>query len=333
MVAVHHDPNSNKVLASLLAEIAQLLRRDGASAYRIEAPTSVLRKQSVTCRSRSRRAIGVMRRRLGRDSHDWAFDRRPDQHYFRSHRIPLLERLRGEDTAERQIASLPTVGPELARRIHQRLHIDTLPQLLAAANDGTLSQVPGIGEKRIEAIRQSLTEQTWQRNRIPHAVQLQLWDEEHSVQQVPVAELLDLDSEFRSLAANATGVTPACCLQRDQRRYRVHFSDSPRAHQLHATRDWVVIERVDLPDQERSTVVTSFSGKLHGCRVVRGREEDCYHHYRTKRSRLWKAFQWFGADSGLELTAVFGADSGLELTIRLVKLRFWLRRRRSRRSL
>ncbi len=281
MVAVHHDPNSNKVLASLLAEIAQLLRRDGASAYRIDAyerAAETIRDLSESVQTRYRRdgAEGLVA--IPTIGHSIAG---LIEHYFRSHRIPLLERLRGEDTAERQMASLPTVGPELARRIHQQLHIDTLPQLLAAANDGTLSQVPGIGEKRIDAIRQSLTEQTWQRNRIPHAVQLRLWDE-NSVQQVPVAELLDLDTEFRSLAANDTAATTACCLRRDQRRYRVHFSDSPRAHQLHATRDWVVIERVDLPDQEKSTVVTSFSGKLHGCRVVRGREEDCYRHYRAE---------------------------------------------------
>ena len=289
MVAVHHDPNSNKVLSSLLAEIAQLLRRDGASAYRIDAyerAAETIRELSESVETRYRRdgVEGLIA--IPTIGHSIAG---LIEHYFRSHRIPLLERLRGEDAAERQIASLPTVGPELARRIHQRLHIDTLPQLLAAANDGTLSQVPGIGEKRIDAIRQSLTEQAWQRNHIPHAVQLRLWDE-NSVQQVPIPELLDLDTQFRSLAANDTGETSARCLQRDQRQYRVHFSDSPRAHQLHATRDWVVIERIDLPGQEKWTVVTSFSGKLHGCRVVRGREQDCYRHYRAEAKQAVESF-------------------------------------------
>jgi hypothetical protein len=288
MVAVHHDPNSNKVLAALLAEIAQLLRRDGASAYRVDAyeraadtigdlaePVETLYRQGgveglIAIPTIGHSIAGLI------------------EHYFLSHRIPLLERLRGEDSAERKIASLPTVGPELARRIHQRLHIDTLPQLLAAANDGTLRQVPGIGEKRIQAIRQSLTYPTRPRNRIPRAVQLRLWDES-SLQQVPIAELLDLDSEYRKAAAKQTGATDThatgCLFQRDDRRYRVHFSDSPRAHQLHATRDWVVIQRIDVAEQDHWTVVTSFSGKLHGCRVVRGREEDCYRHYRDQAKR------------------------------------------------
>lgn len=50
------------------------------------------------------------------------------------------------------------MGPELARRIHEQLHIDSLEALEAAANDGRLDRVPGIGERRVAAWRAYLAE-------------------------------------------------------------------------------------------------------------------------------------------------------------------------------
>jgi DNA polymerase/3'-5' exonuclease PolX len=68
-----------------------------------------------------------------------------------------LERMRGRLDAEISFQNIPGIGPSFARLIHDHLHIDTLDALDAAAHDGRLETVPGIGERRIKIIRQSLT--------------------------------------------------------------------------------------------------------------------------------------------------------------------------------
>jgi DNA polymerase (family X) len=52
--------------------------------------------------------------------------------------------------------NIPGIGPAFARLIHEHLHIDTLEGLEAAAHDGRLDTVPGIGERRGKIIRRSL---------------------------------------------------------------------------------------------------------------------------------------------------------------------------------
>ena len=176
-------------------------------------PTSGLRKQSVTCRSRSRPALSARwRRGLGRDAHDWTFDRRPDRALFPqpSHSPAGATAGRGycgtSDCVTADWSDRNWRGGFTSGCISIRCRNCWPPPTMARS-----VKFPESVKRELTAIRQSLTEQTWQRNRIPHAVQLQLWDE-NSVQQVPVAELLDLDTEFRSLAANATAATPALLL-------------------------------------------------------------------------------------------------------------------------
>jgi hypothetical protein len=48
---------------------------------------------------------------------------------------------------------------------------------------------------------------------------------------------------------------------------------------LNTTHDWVVIYRDDANAHGRWTVITAQFGKLHGCRIVRGREDECEKHY------------------------------------------------------
>ncbi|MCC7334180.1 MAG: hypothetical protein IT422_03755 [Pirellulaceae bacterium] len=48
---------------------------------------------------------------------------------------------------------------------------------------------------------------------------------------------------------------------------------------MNTTRDWVVIYRAALGSLRRWTVVISQFGKLHGCRIVRGREDEYLEYY------------------------------------------------------
>ena len=50
-----------------------------------------------------------------------------------------LERLQGAVQPEQLFQTLPGIGPELAARIHEALHVDTLEALELAAHDGSLA--------------------------------------------------------------------------------------------------------------------------------------------------------------------------------------------------
>ena len=59
------------------------------------------------------------------------------------------------------------------------------------------------------------------------------------------------------------------------------FSNTQRAHKLERTGDWVVIFFYDdLHHEGQHTVVTETRGSLIGKRVVRGRESECWEHYK-----------------------------------------------------
>src|SRR5919204_229751 len=68
--------------------------------------------------------------------------------------MPVIEGL--GDRPEDVIATLAGVGPELARRIYDALHVETLADLERAAYDGRLARVPGMGPKRLRGIREAL---------------------------------------------------------------------------------------------------------------------------------------------------------------------------------
>ena len=59
-----------------------------------------------------------------------------------------LQRLQGKLQPEQLFQTLPGIGPELAARIHDALHVDTLEAIELAAHDGRLATVSGIGQRR-----------------------------------------------------------------------------------------------------------------------------------------------------------------------------------------
>ncbi|MEF8796931.1 MAG: helix-hairpin-helix domain-containing protein [Salinivenus sp.] len=190
----------------------------------------------------------------------------------------FLERLEGTVTPESVFRQVAGLGPELAERIHDALGIDTLEDLEAAAHDGRLAEVEGIGERRLQAVRESVESQLRARRRADG--------------DVPVAELLDVDREYRRKAArgelrriaprrfNPEGEAwlPILHTDRDGRHYTALYSNTARAHELDKTDDWVVLYLED-DRQAQWTVVTETSGDLTGRRVVRGREADCRAYY------------------------------------------------------
>jgi hypothetical protein len=194
-------------------------------------------------------------------------------------RLPILERLRGESDPTSILASVPGIGRTLADRLHHELGISTLEDLEAAAHDGRLVSVPGLGRKKIAGIRDSLAGRL-SRVRIP----------EHAGPRddPSVSELLDVDREYRTAAAAGRLPTiaprrfnprheawlPILHTRRGSRHYTALFSNTARAHALGRSRDWVVLYSDGPRGEHQWTVVTETSGEWRGRRVVRGREEE-----------------------------------------------------------
>lgn len=199
---------------------------------------------------------------------------------LRTGRWSKLERLRGQLEPDQLFQSVPGIGPQMAHAIHETLHVDTLEALELAAHDGRLANVRGIGPRRAAAIRASLGALLG-RPRVYRP---------SGAAAPPVAMLLEVDRAYREEAEhdmlpkiapkrfNPTNEAwlPILHTTRDHWHFTVLFSNTARAHELHRTRDWVVIYYYDDHHQEgQHTVVTETRGPLAGNRVVRGRESEC----------------------------------------------------------
>lgn len=281
-------PPSNAAIADQLDAVAELLEAQAANPFRVRA----YRMAAETVRHLTQPAYTILAdegleglRRI--PNIGFSISRAIEQ-LVHSGRLGLLQRLRGETQPERVLATVPGIGSKLAERIHEHLGIGTLGDLEAAAYDGRLAQVPGFGSRRIQAVRESLAGRFRRR---PQPVESRPGPA--PADQPPVAELLDVDREYRTKAQagdlpriaprrfNPTREAwlPILHTERKNRHYTVLYSNTARAHELGTTHDWVVIYRDDPDGTGQWTVVTSRFGSLQGQRIVRGREAECRAHY------------------------------------------------------
>jgi hypothetical protein len=196
-----------------------------------------------------------------------------------------LDRLRGEVAPEALFRTIPGVGPTLAHRLATELDVETLEQLETALRVDRAT-VAGIGPRRRDAILAALSERL--------ARLRQMTGRMTPGSEPPVGLLLDADSLYRRKAEagdlrriaprrfNPSGEAwlPIMHARRGDWHLTALFSNTALAHRLGRTRDWVVIYFHEGIGPEGSrTVVTQRDGPLEGCRVVRGREEECARHY------------------------------------------------------
>ena len=285
-IAQNHD------IAKRLREVAQLLEDQGANRFRVRAyrsaaetierltvPATEIAQQQGTDGLQSLPGIGVS---LARSIHTLLV----------TGRLPMLDRLRGSIDPASLLQSIPGIGPALAHRLHDDLHIATLEQLEMAAHDGRLTDIEGFGPKKLQGIIDSLTARLGRIRKQTHAAGPE------AVNEPPVAELLDVDREYRE-AAKASRLQriaphrfnpkkeawlPILHTQRGARHYTALFSNSALAHQLKKTLDWVLLYYEDDHGERQRTVVTSYNPPLSGKRIVRGREEDCAAYYQSRNS-------------------------------------------------
>ncbi len=209
-------------------------------------------------------------------------------------RLPMLDRLRGEMDPVALLQSVPGIGTALAERLHRDLAIDSLEDLEAAAHDGRLAEIAGIGPKKLAGIMDTLT------TRLGRVRPRDLVHDTHDSDEPTVEELLDVDREYRDKAAvgelatiaprrfNPEGESwlPILHTQRGERHYTALYSNTARAHELGRVRDWVVLYYDGGYDERQCTVITAHRGALSGKRIVRGRERECEEFY-SRRAVLY----------------------------------------------
>ena len=278
-----HQPSDNEHVASCFMEAAQLLEAQGgnpwrANAYRTAADTIGRLEGNV--------------RELFDAGGTAALDALPHigpgiagaiAEILVTGSCQQLQRLRGGSSTNEVFQQMPGIGPALATRIRNALDIHTLEELEVASRDGRLAALAGVGPRRAAAIRAVVTENL-DRNRGKYRRA-----GAHATTEPPVALLLAIDLEYRQKAA--AGALPMIAPRRMNPEHEawlpvLHvthsgwhftalFSNTPRAHELGRTNDWVVIYFYDDdPEEGRRTVVTETRGALVGQRVVRGREAE-----------------------------------------------------------
>jgi DNA polymerase (family 10) len=284
------DTAINQRIAERLREVSDMLGQQGANPFRVSA----YRKAADTVAGLEEPIDGLFQRggldglgalpNIGRGIASAIAE------LLRTGRWSQLERLRGSLDPVKLFQTVPGIGPGLAERIYDELHIDTLEALETAAFDGRLEAVPGIGTRRAVTIRTTLESMLGRvrsrRGRQP-------------ADGPPVALILAVDEAYRDKAdsgklptiapkrLNPSGEAwlPILHTMHDDWHFSALYSNTARAHELGRTRDWVVIYFYDDHHQEgQYTVVTEQRGPLAGRRVVRGREAECREHYGKRAS-------------------------------------------------
>ena len=268
----------NSQVAVRLAEVALILEAQGANVFRVGA----YRRAAAMLRGLERPIDEIVRKEgieglqnlpgigetLARFIHQLVM----------TGRLPMLERLRGDSDPITLLRTVPGIGKVTAQRLYDELGIESLEELEAAAHDGRLR--PIIGEKRLAGIRDSLA------TRLGRVRARTLWSD---MDQPAVAEILDVDEEYRKKVAQAVlpkiaprrfnpkkeQWLPILHTRRGKRNYTALFSNTQRAHQLSKTSDWVVIYYDRGSGERQCTVITASYGPLTGKRIVRGREAEC----------------------------------------------------------
>ncbi len=253
----------NRRIAQRLSEAARILDCQGASVFRVNA----YRRAAETVATLAEPVESLLEREklpgIGERLHAAIREMAATGNFS------LLDHLRGEVDAEKLLQTVPGIGRVQAERLHRKMGIDTLEELEEAAHDGRLELEAGLGSKRVETIIRALAIRP------------------RPGLTAPVAELLDVDREYREAVAagrlpriaprrfnpGREAWLPILHTERGGRHYTALFSNTARAHALHKTGDWVVIYDDDGGGQ--CTVVTIHAAGLPtGKRVVRGREAE-----------------------------------------------------------
>jgi len=289
----------NEDIADVLGRIADLLEAQDADRYRVNAYRRAARVIYHLDQSAAKMTTSAADQRLEDLPGIGKSIAGSIRNYVHTGRSGLLERLEGQVSPDDLFTTVPGIGEELAHRIHKELDITTLEELELAAHDGILATVSGIGRRRTEAIRDSVSA-ILNRSSRRHARRMRQVeqtavssDDAALAAQPSAAVILKVDEEYRRRAAagelktiaprrfNPAGKSwlPIMHTGREGWNFTALFSNTARAHELNKTHDWVVVYYERDGRENQCTVVTEQGGPIKGQRVVRGREKECLTHY------------------------------------------------------
>lgn len=149
-----NQPLSNREMASLLFNIATVLREEGnANPYRTAAyergarALMGLRNEASRILETEEKVPFWRRQRIGKKLHakiqEMAKEGRLEQyHDLLAHQPPYRA----------EFMTIPGIGPKTADRIHAALPISNRTELVQAARDGRLLTVRGFGPKRVASV-------------------------------------------------------------------------------------------------------------------------------------------------------------------------------------
>jgi putative hydrolase len=276
----------NQDIADKLMEIATLLEEQGANPYRVSAyrnAASVIihlprQVSEIVARQDFEGLVALpgIGEGIARSIYE----------YVALGRMSRLESLKGGHDPVALFESIPGIGPKLAHRIIEHLHIDSLEALEVAAHNQRLEKIPGFSAKKVAMVQAWLARVLGgQRPRAqPHepftepSVQLILQVDQQYRQKAKAAELPMIAPKRFNPEGKAW--LPVMHVTKQGWHFTALFSNTARAHQLNRTDDWVVIYFYDDQHHEsQHTVVTETHGALSGQRVVRGRETECHEYY------------------------------------------------------
>ena len=272
-------PRENRALAAKLREYAALLELQIANPFRVRAYRKAADFLSGYPRPVSRILAAEGRQGLEALPHIGPRIAAALAELVLTGHWSQLDRVRGSAQPETLFRTLPGIGPELARSLAEDLHLSSLEALEQAAHDGRLAGAAGWGSRRVQLVQSVLAERLGRPRRRSGDTRLR----------PPAPMLLDVDREYREAVAagrlqtiaprrfNPKGEAwlPILHTERAGWRFTALFSNTPLAHKLGRTRDWVVIfYETDSSPEGQCTVVTETQGPRKGQRVVRGRENE-----------------------------------------------------------
>lgn len=289
-LSAHRHTPSNADVADALDKTAQMLDERGANPHRVQAyrtaadtiraTPSLIATQVYAGGAQSLEALPGIGTSLAQRIAG----------FVHTGEMRIQRELREQTKPERLLMRVPGIGRTTARRLREEAGIETLEALEIAAYDGTLAALPGFGDRKLRSIQAQLdallarSTRRDARRRPPS-----------STAAPHVADLLSIDAEYRDGVRrgilrriaprrfNASGEAwlPVLDTRRAHWRVTALFSNTPRAHELGKTDDWVVLYISGQNGEHTATVVTETRGELKGKRVVRGREPECRDYYRT----------------------------------------------------
>jgi len=167
--------NSNQTIAHILSQMADILEFRGELIFKINAyrrASRVIAECAEDIEKLSREGRLAELPGVGKGLQEKISE------YLTTGRIGELEQLSQQVPHDLfELLSVQNFGPKTAALAYARLGVETLADLRRVVDDGSLAQLPGMGEKKVENIRKGLEHRQQAQERLSIGIALPVVDE------------------------------------------------------------------------------------------------------------------------------------------------------------